>query len=259
MIRRWVWRHEIEPHLDDDHVRQWYTRFDLTVTMMVGTIRDDLVERGFDVVNDIELRDWLRSHGASEITLAGAMVRAWYCGAFAFLAGDTSRPNVAAGASVRGMLRQQLGYKGALVWKMRAGMGDAVVAPLYEVLRRRGVRFELFTRVAEVEPSEDGASIGAVHLVQQLGAAGIRVRAADRRRWPPVLAERAEVGPVRRRDAGGGRRCQLRGRGCAVRHAIRPRARGRLRPRRARHLHRRPSSDLPEAARRPDPAPVRDR
>ena len=30
-------------------------------------------------------------------------------------------------------------YRGALFWKMRAGMGDVVFAPFYEVLKRRGV------------------------------------------------------------------------------------------------------------------------
>ena len=38
---------------------------------------------------------------------------------------------------------------------MRAGMGETVIAPLYEVLRRRGVRFEFFHRVERLELSAD--------------------------------------------------------------------------------------------------------
>ena len=38
-------------------------------------------------------------------------------------------------------------YKGAIFWKMTAGMGDVVMAPLYQALRKRGVKFEFFHRV----------------------------------------------------------------------------------------------------------------
>src|SRR5215468_7766609 len=41
-------------------------------------------------------------------------------------------------------------YRGALFWKMRAGMGDVVFAPFYEVLKRRGVSFRFFHRVEKV-------------------------------------------------------------------------------------------------------------
>jgi uncharacterized protein with NAD-binding domain and iron-sulfur cluster len=41
-----------------------------------------------------------------------------------------------------------------LFWKMRAGMGDIVFAPLYEVLKRRGVRFEFFHRLENIKLPE---------------------------------------------------------------------------------------------------------
>ena len=37
-----------------------------------------------------------------------------------------------------------------LFWKMAGGMGDVVFAPLYEVLKRRGARFEFFHRLENV-------------------------------------------------------------------------------------------------------------
>jgi len=46
-------------------------------------------------------------------------------------------------------------------------MGDAVIAPIYQVLLRRGVRFQFFHRVTELAPSSDGTRVGAVHLVRQ--------------------------------------------------------------------------------------------
>jgi uncharacterized protein with NAD-binding domain and iron-sulfur cluster len=41
-------------------------------------------------------------------------------------------------------------YRGHIFYKMAAGMGDIVFAPLYEALSRRGVRFELFHRLENV-------------------------------------------------------------------------------------------------------------
>jgi uncharacterized protein with NAD-binding domain and iron-sulfur cluster len=48
------------------------------------------------------------------------------------------------------MLRAFFTYRGAFFWKMQSGMGDIVFAPLYEALRRRGVRFEFFHRLENV-------------------------------------------------------------------------------------------------------------
>jgi uncharacterized protein with NAD-binding domain and iron-sulfur cluster len=50
------------------------------------------------------------------------------------------------------------------MWKMQAGMGDTVMTPLYEVLRRRGVRFEFFHKVTDLKLSEDKQSIGAIDV-----------------------------------------------------------------------------------------------
>jgi uncharacterized protein with NAD-binding domain and iron-sulfur cluster len=49
------------------------------------------------------------------------------------------------------MLRIGMGYRGAVCYTMKVGMGEAVIAPLYEVLRRNGVRFEFFHRVDRLE------------------------------------------------------------------------------------------------------------
>jgi hypothetical protein len=45
---------------------------------------------------------------------------------------------------------QRRTYRGALFWRMSAGMGDIVFAPLYQVLKQRGVRFEFFHRLRNV-------------------------------------------------------------------------------------------------------------
>ena len=75
------------------------------------------------------------------------MVRGLYDLVFGYEDADPERPAVAAGVMVFLVGHVLFGYRGALFWKMTAGMGDVVIAPLYQVLRRRGVRFEFFHRV----------------------------------------------------------------------------------------------------------------
>ncbi len=48
-----------------------------------------------------------------------------------------------------------------------AGCGETVIAPLYEVLRRRGVKFEFFHKVNALRLSPDGLSIAAVEMSVQ--------------------------------------------------------------------------------------------
>ena len=58
-------------------------------------------------------------------------------------------------------------YQGSIFWKMTAGMGDIVFAPLYEALRGRGVEFEFFHRVDHLHPSKDGRRIEAITMGRQ--------------------------------------------------------------------------------------------
>jgi uncharacterized protein with NAD-binding domain and iron-sulfur cluster len=50
-------------------------------------------------------------------------------------------------------------------------MGDVVFAPLYQVLRQRGVRFEFFHRVDSVGLSPDGSRVGEIRLTRQVDLA----------------------------------------------------------------------------------------
>lgn len=155
----------------DDEIRPKLELIDLVVTILVGIVRDELLTdpRGLDAINDEDCRAWLKRHGASDRALRSPFVRALYNMAFVdsrVFDGDPKDapasaadvPGLAAGQALRGALRMFFTYRGALFWKMRAGMGDAVFSPLYEVLKLRGVRFEFFHRLTDVELGEtDGA------------------------------------------------------------------------------------------------------
>jgi uncharacterized protein with NAD-binding domain and iron-sulfur cluster len=142
--------------------------FDLVATTFRGILADDLDEDGFGKVNGEELLAWYRRHGARPQTVEHSpILRAFYQLCFAYEGGDRDRPSVAAGKALQAMLRMCLGYRGALMWKMQAGMGDAIFAPLYAVLRRRGVRFAFFHQVTGLGLSDDGALLDRIELVEQ--------------------------------------------------------------------------------------------
>src|ERR1043165_6020526 len=56
---------------------------------------------------------------------------------FAYRNGERAAPAFSAGLGVVLATRLFLAYRGAIFWRMRAGMGDVVFAPLYEALLRR--------------------------------------------------------------------------------------------------------------------------
>ena len=136
----------------DEESRRLWTIMDLTLATMRGILRHNLTThpRGFEVIDDYDCREWLLLNGASQQSVDSGYLRALYDLGFAYEDGDPERPRLAAGQALRSMLRAFFTYRGAFFWKMQSGMGDIVFAPLYEVLRRRGVRFEFFHRLENV-------------------------------------------------------------------------------------------------------------
>jgi uncharacterized protein with NAD-binding domain and iron-sulfur cluster len=122
---------------------------DLTMASMRGILRFGLIRdpRGFDAINDYDFREWLRINGASERSIESPLIRGAYDLVFAYEDGDYQRPRHGAGVALRGALRMLFSSRGSIFWKMHAGMGDIVFAPMYEVLKKRGVGFRFFHRL----------------------------------------------------------------------------------------------------------------
>jgi len=147
--------------------RRLWTVVDLGHACIRGMLEQGLVREGFDAIDDLDWREWMAARGASRETLDCALVRGIYDLVFAYEDGDTARPNLAAGAGLRLLLRIWFGYRGQLLWKMQAGMGETVFTPLYEVLKRRGVRFRFFHRVEHLGLSADKRRIGSIRMGRQ--------------------------------------------------------------------------------------------
>jgi uncharacterized protein with NAD-binding domain and iron-sulfur cluster len=131
--------------------RAWHV-IDLSFATLRGYVTSGVLTdpRGFDAIDHLDCREWLRLNGASEEALDSGYLRGLYDLGFSYEDGDYTKPRVSAGQAVRGFVRAFFTYRGAFFWKMQGGMGDVIFAPLYEVLRRRGVRFRFFHRLRNV-------------------------------------------------------------------------------------------------------------
>jgi len=145
----------------DDGTRRLWEVAELVLATIRGIVRFRLAtdERGFEAIDNYDCREWLKLNGASERALDSGFLRALYDLAFAYEEGDPKLPKIAAGQALRGAVRAFFTYRGAFFWKMQAGMGDIVFAPFYEVLKKRGVRFEFFHRLENVGLARDGSSV----------------------------------------------------------------------------------------------------
>jgi len=168
--------------------RKLWIEVNLAGSAAVGILRDGVLFDGWSAIDDIDWADWLERNGANSITARSAPVRGVYDLVFGFVGGDTKRGRLAAGVAMYGILRMLLTYRGAIFWEMQAGMGDTVFGPFYEVLRRRGVRFEFFHRVADLHLDAQRRNVAAIDLVRQVKLKGDTyeplVDVADLPCWP---------------------------------------------------------------------------
>jgi uncharacterized protein with NAD-binding domain and iron-sulfur cluster len=153
---RWLEEEFEEIIWDHDLARRLYILMDLGMAVIKGMIVDNVLVDGFAPLDQWDLKEWLKMHGAGDRALDSAPVWAYYDYFFAYQDGNPDTPKMAAGVGLNHLLRLVAGYKGAIFWKMTSGMGDTVFGPLYEVLVRRGVKFEFFHQVEalEVDPAQ---------------------------------------------------------------------------------------------------------
>jgi uncharacterized protein with NAD-binding domain and iron-sulfur cluster len=163
---------------NSDHRHLWiYLSF--LYANIRGGLHEDVLRRGFDCLNEYDYREWLAKHAFDDngVMLNSVVMLSIYDAMFAYEGGDNTSPHGAAfppkarleaGTAMRCGLRQFLMFKGAGAWKMQAGMGDTVFAPLYEVLKRRGVKFKFFHRVQQLCLSEDKRIVERIEISRQV-------------------------------------------------------------------------------------------
>jgi uncharacterized protein with NAD-binding domain and iron-sulfur cluster len=169
-------------HVDTEaRLRHFWIIFYLGATSMRGMLAEELVTRGFSVVDDRDLRQFFYQHQslsgedgtkAADLSYQSPLMQALYDAAFAYQDGDPAKPSMAAGTSLRISLRLLLDYKGHFVFEMQAAMGDTIFAPLYQVLQRRGVVFRFFHRVTQLELDDSGENLARIRISRQVSTLG---------------------------------------------------------------------------------------
>lgn len=153
----------------DEAARRMWQVAGLVLTCARGALRDGLLGRpdSFAAIDHLDFRAWLARHQATPDTVDSPLVRGMYDLVFAYQEGDHRRPRFAAGLGLFLASKFFFEYAGSIFFKMRAGMGEVVFAPLYQALRARGVRFEFFHRLDRLQLSEDRRSVAGVRLARQ--------------------------------------------------------------------------------------------
>ena len=112
--------------------------------------------------------DWLRMNRVAERTLNNPIVRGAHDLGFAYRDGDAKNPQIAAGQAISAGCRFFFMFKGALFWRMNAGMGDVVFAPMYLALRNRGVKFRFFHRLDEIMVDDKAGAVSGLRFRNQV-------------------------------------------------------------------------------------------
>jgi hypothetical protein len=154
---------------------------DLVMSGLEGMAVDGLLS-GTDYarIDHLDFREWLARHGAAPDTLDSPIVRGMYDLTFAYEGGDRARPRFAAGLGLQLAGRMLFDFKGSIFWRMQAGMGETVFAPIYQALVRRGVEFRFFRRLDRLRLGPDRC-IASVELTRQADPA------PERDRYEPLV------------------------------------------------------------------------
>jgi uncharacterized protein with NAD-binding domain and iron-sulfur cluster len=123
--------------------------------VLLRGLTEDVIVKGksWEELDAIDFRAWMMGHapvfGFDDLEWS-AIMQVPYDGIFAYEGPDQSKPVLGAGMAAKMLMKLVTDYEKAPYHVMTAGMGEAVVMPLYEVLKARGVRTEMFCRVTEI-------------------------------------------------------------------------------------------------------------
>jgi hypothetical protein len=124
----------------EDSLRRMHEILDLGTAVLRGVLADGILLNGFEVIDHVDIIPGLHQHGADEKNTNSGVITAVYDYVFGFRHGKTANRNraIAAGTFLSGSLRLALGYKGAIFYRMAAGMGDGLHPDVQGAAETRG-------------------------------------------------------------------------------------------------------------------------
>ncbi|MEO1722744.1 MAG: NAD(P)-binding protein [Pseudomonadota bacterium] len=201
----------------NDKLRRMYMILDLMQAAFRGLIanRRAIRKHGLGVLDDMDFQEFFERYGCDPVNCRvehSAPLRGFYDLVFGYENGDTTKPNFAAGVAMRSAICILMLYKQSIFMKMRAGMGDTIFAPMHKALEKRGVKFEFFHVLEDMEPTEeDGRQVvGKLRFQRQATLKGEKyepyVRIADLDCWPqaPLTEQLVEGEEIKKGPDGEG-------------------------------------------------------
>jgi len=139
----------------------------------LGMLRDKLLTPApdFASIDGIDYREWLGSALDPSGCPSWASRDSPFVTALYDLAFSRTR-TLAAGVTLKVLLRMGLDYRGDVAFKMNAGMGDIIFAPLYRALTNLGVQFRFFHRVTAVTLDATKRYVEAIEFERQVATPG---------------------------------------------------------------------------------------
>jgi uncharacterized protein with NAD-binding domain and iron-sulfur cluster len=151
-----------------DERRRQMLALDYSTTLVLGALVDDLGNRGFDGIDGENWFDWLERHGLHPATLRSPMPMHTVNICYQSPNGDTSRLAEMAASSYVDWTLRTYAYLGSYFWSFAAGTGETIIAPLYELLSKRGVKFEFFQKVEGLHLNTAKTAVERVSIRQQV-------------------------------------------------------------------------------------------
>lgn len=103
-----------------------------------------------DSLDEYSLSAWLEMNGVSKAAANSAFIDMYREAAFGCRDGREDRPDFAAGAALRALIRIFSQFRGCVTWKLVGGAGECVVAPVFLAIRHLGARVHFFHRLEEI-------------------------------------------------------------------------------------------------------------
>lgn len=132
---------------------------DLVLTEVLGILRDDVLAGQIAALDAWDFAEWLAHHGAQPETCSSPLVKASYDSVAAYENGDVTKPRLSAAAVLQTIVPALVAYQGAFAYQMKAEVGECFIAPVFEALRRRNVKFRFLHELREIVPDAAGTQI----------------------------------------------------------------------------------------------------
>eukprot|EP01062_Namystynia_karyoxenos_P069444 TRINITY_DN6493_c0_g1_i2.p1 TRINITY_DN6493_c0_g1~~TRINITY_DN6493_c0_g1_i2.p1 ORF type:complete len:806 (+),score=284.11 TRINITY_DN6493_c0_g1_i2:88-2418(+) len=151
------------------------------MAIALGVLRDGMLKHGFAVANGENSRDWIHKHGCPYKIPKDLIARTGADLTFAYVNGVAGEENFnsAVGTAIPGLmlighmlpLKNDTYFSQAVFMRMQAGMSETLITPAYEVLKRRGVKFNFFHKVEDLVTT-DGSSVDEIKMRVQATVKG---------------------------------------------------------------------------------------